>query len=360
VVEANATQQFTATGNDQFGAVMASQPAFIWTVDAGGQGTVDSNGLYTAPANWGGAVSVRARVGGISGSASVTVNGQPQAGAVGEDAVAWVYQLNSGFVVNSQTAFVPANLGNYTFTNVTPTATTDVWYGTDNVAHNVVKTGSATVVVTSTLAAGGVWTYSENLDSTIVVVTSPMFGGAGTGQTETITDHYLFLASGEAGVSSTFTLTAGGSDDIIGSATWTDTGGDATQSWTQETTHSTTVSNTTDLSTGIGSGSSTQGGGWTYDDLTTIPYASQDDGGAVGGTVTRDSHQDDSYQYTGDTGSWVVSHSGGLDYSDGGTYSAGSIAGTTTSSGGDTWGYDASWEEALASGGAWALNSGAA
>jgi hypothetical protein len=41
------TQQLTATGLDQFGAVMASEPTFFWT--ASGGGSVSSGGLYTAP-----------------------------------------------------------------------------------------------------------------------------------------------------------------------------------------------------------------------------------------------------------------------------------------------------------------------
>ncbi len=44
----SATQQFTATANDQFGAAMASQPTFTWAV-ASGVGSIDaSGGLYTA------------------------------------------------------------------------------------------------------------------------------------------------------------------------------------------------------------------------------------------------------------------------------------------------------------------------
>ena len=41
-----ATQQFTATGNDQFGAALG-QPTFTWSTTAG---SIDNGGLFTAPA----------------------------------------------------------------------------------------------------------------------------------------------------------------------------------------------------------------------------------------------------------------------------------------------------------------------
>ncbi len=44
----NQTQQFTATGKDQFGDLLSSQPTFTWSVTSG-IGSVDGTGLYTAP-----------------------------------------------------------------------------------------------------------------------------------------------------------------------------------------------------------------------------------------------------------------------------------------------------------------------
>ena len=68
----NATQQFTATGKDQFGAVMAAQPTFTWSKTSG-VGSVDSTGLYTAPYGTGSAV-IQASSGAVSNTAAVTVN----------------------------------------------------------------------------------------------------------------------------------------------------------------------------------------------------------------------------------------------------------------------------------------------
>ncbi|MGN6369692.1 MAG: PKD domain-containing protein, partial [Phycisphaerae bacterium] len=71
----NGTQQFTATGFDQFNAAMAVQPSFTWSKTAG-VGSVDAAGLYTAPYGTGTA-TVQASSGGVTGTASVTVNNAP-------------------------------------------------------------------------------------------------------------------------------------------------------------------------------------------------------------------------------------------------------------------------------------------
>jgi subtilisin family serine protease len=68
------SQSFAATARDQFGQPLAPQPAFTWSVDAGGAGgTITATGVYTGPARGGGAVTVRASSGAVSGTASVTV-----------------------------------------------------------------------------------------------------------------------------------------------------------------------------------------------------------------------------------------------------------------------------------------------
>ncbi len=68
----NATQQFSATANDQFGAAMASQPSFTWTKTAG-IGSIDSAGLYTSPGN-SGTATIQAASGGITNTANITIN----------------------------------------------------------------------------------------------------------------------------------------------------------------------------------------------------------------------------------------------------------------------------------------------
>jgi hypothetical protein len=75
-----ATEQFSAVAVDQFGNV--SLPTFSWSIDAGGLGTVDNNGLYTAPDSGTGSATVRATFVSVanqvhlSGTAGVTVTDQ--------------------------------------------------------------------------------------------------------------------------------------------------------------------------------------------------------------------------------------------------------------------------------------------
>ncbi len=69
-LDATATQQFTATGCDQFGAALTTQPAFAWTTTVG---TITSaGGLLTAP-DVSASGTVTATSGTISGNGAVTV-----------------------------------------------------------------------------------------------------------------------------------------------------------------------------------------------------------------------------------------------------------------------------------------------
>ena len=48
----NTTYPFSATGLDQFGNPLSSQPAFTWSVDGGGTGgTINAAGVYSTPAS---------------------------------------------------------------------------------------------------------------------------------------------------------------------------------------------------------------------------------------------------------------------------------------------------------------------
>jgi subtilisin family serine protease len=70
-VATSATQQFSASGRDQFGTALTAQPTFTWTVAGGG--TISTSGLFTAGATPGGPFTVTAASGGKSGTAQVTV-----------------------------------------------------------------------------------------------------------------------------------------------------------------------------------------------------------------------------------------------------------------------------------------------
>jgi hypothetical protein len=70
-VPTNATQAFSATARDQFATLLSPQPAFSWSVDAGG--TIDSTGLFTAGASPGGPFTVTATSGPVTGTATLSV-----------------------------------------------------------------------------------------------------------------------------------------------------------------------------------------------------------------------------------------------------------------------------------------------
>jgi polygalacturonase len=67
----NGTQTFVATGKDQFGNAMSSNPTFTWSITAG-VGSVNSSGVYTAPSSTGTA-TVQAISAAISATASVNI-----------------------------------------------------------------------------------------------------------------------------------------------------------------------------------------------------------------------------------------------------------------------------------------------
>lgn len=74
-----ATQQFTATALDQFNDPLATQPTITWSLDPLSAGTIDANGLYTAP-NFSGQATVRATANLLySSTASVTITNSPPA-----------------------------------------------------------------------------------------------------------------------------------------------------------------------------------------------------------------------------------------------------------------------------------------
>jgi hypothetical protein len=65
------TQQFTATGLDQFGLSLAGALSYRWSI-VQGSGRLSSRGLYTAPAKGRGTAIVQAKSGIVSGIATIT------------------------------------------------------------------------------------------------------------------------------------------------------------------------------------------------------------------------------------------------------------------------------------------------
>ena len=105
------TQQFSAVARDQFGNPLATQPAFTWSLAAGGVGSVSASGLYTAPSSGTGSATVTATTGGKSGSAGVTVTA---AGSDVTSGLVWNYRLDNN---GGTTATDSAGSNNATLTN---------------------------------------------------------------------------------------------------------------------------------------------------------------------------------------------------------------------------------------------------
>ncbi len=95
-VQTGGQQSFGATGYDQFGHPMATQPAFVWSVAQGG-GTINaSTGVYTAPSSASTAI-VQATGGGLSATANVTITTPPPVTSGVSVAYTLYSSWNSGF-----------------------------------------------------------------------------------------------------------------------------------------------------------------------------------------------------------------------------------------------------------------------
>lgn len=70
-VALNGSQSFTAQGKDQFGNVLAAQPAYTWTVSGGG--TVNASGVFTAGNTAGGPHTLTATSGARNGTSTITI-----------------------------------------------------------------------------------------------------------------------------------------------------------------------------------------------------------------------------------------------------------------------------------------------
>jgi hypothetical protein len=202
----NQTQQFTATGKDQFGVVLSSQPSFTWA-KASGVGSISANGLYTAPAAAGSA-NVTATNGSVVGSAAITVsNAVP---TVATAAAATPSPANGTTTVLSVLGADDGGEPNLTYTwstTGTPPAAVNFSVNSTNAGKNTtvtfIKAGSYTFTVTVTDAGGLTATSSVNLtvNQTFTAITvSPSTASLNAGGTQqftaTGTDQFgVFLAT---------------------------------------------------------------------------------------------------------------------------------------------------------------------
>jgi PKD repeat protein len=174
-VNTGATQQFTATAKDQFGANLTTQPTFSWT--ASGGGTISSAGLFTAGSTAGGPYTVTASSGGKSGTASVTVTAVATAPTITTqpaNQTVTVGQTASFSVVVSGTAPLSYQwyknntaIGDATAASYTTSATTTGDHGAkfkvtvSNSAGNLTS-NEATLTVNPATAAGRILIACDN------------------------------------------------------------------------------------------------------------------------------------------------------------------------------------------------------
>jgi glucose/arabinose dehydrogenase len=153
------TQQFAAVARDQFNIPLATQPAFTWSLGAGGIGTLSAAGLYTAPATGTGSAAVTATAGGRSGSAGVTVTSSSTPDVTG--GLVRNYRLDNN---GGTTATDSAGTNNATLTNG------PVWSAGKIGASAVTLDGVNDYLATSNLAGtlGGTATLTAWLKTTQV------------------------------------------------------------------------------------------------------------------------------------------------------------------------------------------------
>ena len=216
----NQTEQFSASGYDQFGNLLASQPTFTWT--SSGAGSINASGLYTAPAGSGSA-TITATSGAVSNGAAVTVTGTGTAPTVAIPAAATPATVTVTTTALSVLGADDAGESNLTYswaTTGTPPAAVSFSANGSNAAKNTTatfsKAGSYTFQVTiaddgglSTTSSVSV-TVNQTLTSITVTPASPALASHATQQ---------FTAAG---------FDQFGSAMSLGTTTWSATAGSIT------------------------------------------------------------------------------------------------------------------------------------
>lgn len=164
-VAAGGQEQFVGSAYDQFGNLMATQPALAWSVKSGSGSIGASSGLYTAPSA-AGTATVQAASGAITGAASVTISPPATVGATASFDLVSVW--NSGF----EGEITVTNTGATTITNWVlqfnfAATITSIWNGTiashagtqyviDNAGYNSTITPGQSVTIGFLGSPGGV------------------------------------------------------------------------------------------------------------------------------------------------------------------------------------------------------------
>ena len=168
ILEIGGTQQFTATGYDQYGTPLPTGE-IVWSSTNTTVGTIDATGLFTATAE--GSTTVTATAGEVSGTAEVTVN--PALTVTGIVPASGPNTGNVSITNLSGTGFVDGATVNLTRTGETNIVATDV---------SVLSSTQITCTLDLTGAAAGSWN---------VVVTNP------DGRYDILSDGFAVVAASE-------------------------------------------------------------------------------------------------------------------------------------------------------------------
>ena len=159
----NASQQFLAVADDQFGNALSSQPAFTWS-QITGVGSISAAGLYTSTAATGSA-TIQADSGGINGTATVTVtNAAPTVFTAAAALPATVTGTTTALSVLGADDGGEANL-TYTWSATTKPAGSDPIFSVNGTnaakASTVTFNEAGSYVFTATLSDGTLSTTSS-------------------------------------------------------------------------------------------------------------------------------------------------------------------------------------------------------
>jgi hypothetical protein len=218
------TQQFAATAFDQFGAALASQPSFSWTVTTGtATGSVTTGGLYAAPGVGTGSANVQATAAGVNGSATANFSPAPAPPTITTlratpgltTATLVVVAADTGGMITSYTWIVtsaPAGAPavSYSDNGSFTASTTTVTFGAAGAytfqvtvldSNNQSATGSVTVTITPVLS----YVVVTPANVTLAPSATQQFSAAAQDQF-----HNAFSNPPSTAWSATGTITAGG------------------------------------------------------------------------------------------------------------------------------------------------------
>ena len=203
------TQTFSATGLDQFGNPLATQPTWTWTV--AGLGTINGSGVYLAPYSGTGSATVTARSGVVSGSAGVTITSS----AVGTDTWTGLGVTNNwSDGANWNTGAAPGQGTTANFTGFSSkNAVVDASFAGTDSALQISAGYNGTITLNEGLNVTGTWTqgggtFNANGFTTNVAGLTTMSGGTYLASTGTQTLTAGLTVSGGTFIGSTGTVIA--------------------------------------------------------------------------------------------------------------------------------------------------------